>query len=298
MATEKVTVPGVTSPVTDAHVHVQPWGQLLPQAKSLLRAGRADLEEIDRLFRDPEAFLEHIEGQGIRRAALINYVAPEVMGFTEEVNDFISTFCKGRTDRLIPFGGVEPRRDKGQVADSMDRIVGDLGIRGIKLHPPHQLYAANAYSNGEVSGLATVYEKAQEAGIPVMIHTGTSVFPGARSRLGDPMAADDIAVDFRDLKIILAHGGRPIWMETCFFLVRRHPNVYLDISSLPPKRLLDYFPRLEKIASKVLFGTDWPAPGVEGIAKNLEEFRALPLGDEAKTEILSRAAESVFGPAA
>ena len=78
------------------------------------------------------------------------------------------------------------------------------------------------------------------------IHTGTSVFPGARSRLGDPMDVDDVAVDFPKLTILLAHGGRPLWMEAAFFLVRRHPNVYLELSGIPPSKLLEYFPRLRK----------------------------------------------------
>jgi len=57
------------------------------------------------------------------------------------------------------------------------------------------------------------------------------------------------------------HGGRPLWMDTAFFLLRRHPNVYLDISGIPPRTLLKYFPRLDEIASKTLFGTDWPGRG-------------------------------------
>lgn len=282
-------------PVTDAHVHVQPWEQWKPEALSLMKEGRADLQEIRRIFQDPQAFLDHLQEQGVQRAALINYVAPEVTGFTEEVNRFISEFTRGHTDRLIPFGGVDPRKEVDRVADGMDRILGELGIRGIKIHPPHQGYAANAYLQGEVPGLATIYEKAQEAGVPVMIHTGTSVFPGARSRLGDPLPADDVAVDFPDLKIILAHGGRPIWMPTAFFLARRHRNLYLDCSSIPPKRLLDYFPRLEEIASKVLFGSDWPGPGVRGIRHNLEAVADLSLSEAALTAILSGTAEEVFG---
>ena len=55
------------------------------------------------------------------------------------------------------------------------------------------------------------------------------------------MYLDDVAVDFPKMKILLAHGGRPLWMDTAFFLVRRHPNVYLDISGIPPKSLLAIF---------------------------------------------------------
>jgi predicted TIM-barrel fold metal-dependent hydrolase len=76
-------------------------------------------------------------------------------------------------------------------------------------------------------------------------------------------------------------------METAFFLVRRHPNVFLDISGIPPQTLLKYFPRLQEIASKTLFGTDWPGPGVPDIKKNLDDFRALSLPENAKQQILS-----------
>src|SRR5437016_4377517 len=131
-------------------------------------------------------------------------------------------------------------------------------------------------------------------GIAVMSHPGTSVFPGARNRYGDPIYVDDVAVDFPMLKILLAHGGRPLWMKTAFFLIRRHPNVYLDISGIPPKTLLQYFPRLEEIASKTLFGTDWPGPGVPDIKRNLDDFRSLPLTDAVKDQILSRTALEIW----
>ena len=127
-----------------------------------------------------------------------------------------------------------------------------------------------------------------------MVHTGTSIFPGARSKYGDPMYGDDVAVDFPNLKILLAHGGRPLWMDTAFFLVRRHRNVYLDISGIPPKGLLKYFPRLEEIADKTLFGTDWPGPGVPEIEKNLAEFRAMALNESAKQQILSKTALEIW----
>jgi hypothetical protein len=76
-------------------------------------------------------------------------------------------------------------------------------------------------------------------------------------------------------------------MNTAFFLLRRHKNIYLDISGIPPKSLLEYFPRLEEIADRTLFGTDFPSPGIPDIKKNLDQVRALPLKDETKTKILS-----------
>jgi hypothetical protein len=163
----------------------------------------------------------------------------------------------------------------------------------IKIHPPHQLLYPNDYLRG-VTELEIIYRAAEANGIPVMFHTGTSIFPGARNKFGDPIYLDDVAVDFPKMKILLAHGGRPLWMDTAFFLVRRHPNVYLDISGIPPKSLLRYFPRLAEIADKTLFGTDWPGPGVPDVGKNLAEFRNLGLANDIEQQILSKTALQIW----
>jgi predicted TIM-barrel fold metal-dependent hydrolase len=155
------------------------------------------------------------------------------------------------------------------------------------------LFYPNDYLNG-MKELELIYRIAETHGIPVMFHTGTSIFEGARNRFGDPIFIDDVAVDFPKLKIILAHGGRPLWMETAFFLVRRHPNVFLDISGIPPKSLLKYFPRLPEIAGKTLFGTDWPGPGVPEVKQNLDAFRSLPLREETQQQILSETALAIW----
>jgi predicted TIM-barrel fold metal-dependent hydrolase len=75
-------------------------------------------------------------------------------------------------------------------------------------------------------------------------------------------------------------------METAVFLVRRHPNVHLELSGIPPKKLLEYLPRLEEISKRCLWGTDFPSPGIGSMRKNVEDFLALPLSDDAKRRIL------------
>lgn len=280
--------------VTDAHVHVQPWRQFKPGALERMTAGRGDLDRIHRLFDDPAAFLGFLDEQGIDRAVLVNYVSPDIMGFTDEVNDFVGNFCRGHEDRLVAVGGVHPRLDPDP-AGALSHIVERHGIRVLKLHPPHQHFFVNAYRDGgSLPRLAALYERAQALGIPVMVHTGTSIFPEARNKYGDPMALDDVAVDFPGLTIIMAHGGRPLWMETCFFLLRRHANVHMDISGIPPRLLPRYFPRLAEVAHKTLFGTDWPSPGVESPGRNLEEFRALDLPPEIQQAILGGTAERLL----
>jgi predicted TIM-barrel fold metal-dependent hydrolase len=187
---------------------------------------------------------------------------------------------------------VHPRFTEN-VAEEALKLV-DKGVKAFKVHPPHQQFEANAYL-GPMPHLAELYQVAMDADLPVTIHTGTSIFPGARSRLGNPMDVDDVAVDFPKLKILLAHGGRPLWMDEAFFVVRRHPNVFLEVSGIPPQRLLEWFPRLEEIASKTVWGTDWPSPGVPSMRQNVDQFLALALKDETKTAILSGNANRIFG---
>jgi len=279
----------LTSPVIDIHVHMQPWETMKPEVLDRMKAGHSDFDELLALTRDPQAFLRRLDDAGIERAGIINYTSPDLMGLKESCNKFAVEFCGEDPRRLLAFGSVHPRFTTDPEGD-VQRLV-DSGIRALKIHPPHQLVAPNAYRDaaggaGPFPALAGIYRRAQALGIPVTIHTGTSVFPGARSVLGDPMCIDDVAVDFPDLTILLAHSGRPLWGDACFFLARRHPNVFLELSGIPPHRLLHMFPRLEKMAHKALFGTDWPGPGVPDQKKNIAAFRALPLTEEAQAAIL------------
>jgi predicted TIM-barrel fold metal-dependent hydrolase len=280
--------------VVDAHIHIQPWSQFRPEALRKMAERRVDLDLIKSLCADPDAFLKFLDAEGVDRAVLVNYVAPEVIGFTDEVNAFIGSYCRGREDRLVPVGGVHPRTAKDPAGD-LQRIVERFGVRVLKLHPPHQLFRVNAYRDGgDLPGLAALYERASMLRVPILVHTGTSIFPAARNKYGDPMDLDDVAVDFPDLTIVMAHGGRPLWMETCQFLLRRHANLFMDISGIPPKNLLQYFPRLADLAGKTMFGTDWPGPGVPGVGSNVEAFRALPLPEDARKAILSGTADRVY----
>jgi uncharacterized protein len=281
----------VPQPIIDLHVHIMPHAMMKPDAIELIRHGRTDFDEVEHYCHNPKDFLRYLDIINVERAGLINYVAPEIIGFTPAVNDWVANYCKIDPHRLIAFGGVHP----GSVPDAgaeVDRIT-KLGIRAIKIHPSHQALSPNAYVSGNRE-LAAIYERAQANGLPVMIHTGTSIFPGARNIHAQPIFCDEVAVDYPDLVIILAHGGRPLWMNEAFFLVRRHKDMYMDISGIPPQKLLEYFPRIEEIAGKVLWGTDWPSPGVNEMKINVEKFQALPIREEVKRKILYDNAAQLF----
>ena len=279
-------------PVTDCHIHVMPWWEMKPAVFEVMVRGRTDLDELQKIMKSPTHLLRRLDADGIDRAVLVNYPSPDLMGFTHGVNDYVAQYCAAAPDRLVPMGGVHPRFAEDAAAEV--RRAAEIGVRALKLHPCHMAVEPNAYLYG-LEALRAIYEEAQRLKLPMMIHTGTSIFPGARSRAGEPMPVDDVAVDFPDLTLILAHGGRPLWMDQAFFLVRRFPQVYMDVSGIPPKAILRYFPRLAEVADKVLYGSDWPSPGVASMAKNVADFRALGLPQGALTKMLDTNARKIFG---
>jgi len=279
--------------ITDFHIHIQPWRQMKPAVAETMRLGKEKhFEYLIALMEDPKLLLRTMDEQGIARVGMVNYPSPNIMGFDDSTNDFAVEYAAADPKRLLPYGGVDPVTTK-DAAGSVKRLFAN-GTRVLKLHPPHQAFAANDYTRG-LAMLGEIYKTAEDLGMPVLVHTGTSIFPGARNKFAHPMLVEDVAIDFPKMKIVLCHAGRPLWMNEAVFLARRFPNVYLDISSIPPASVLDYLPRLEELAGKVLWGTDWPAPGVPSPAQNVAAFRALPLKEEAKEKILRTNAEKVFG---
>lgn len=279
--------------VIDAHAHIMPMRLIKPGPLAEWHKTYGDrVNEIRETLEDPKKLLAHLDREGIAKVVCINYIARDLFGFTDEVHDYVVELCKYAPDRLLPCGSVDPVYSNDLARDTQDLLY-RRKIRLLKVHGPHAGYAPDDYLRDK-PGLAKMYAIAEEAGVPVMFHTGTSIFPGARSKYGHPMAIDDIAVDFPKLKIIMAHGGRPLWMAEAFFLMRRHENVHMDISGIPPKLLLTYFPRIEEIAHKTMYGSDWPSPGIPGMRVNAEAVRQLPISDDSKRKILYDTADKLL----
>jgi predicted TIM-barrel fold metal-dependent hydrolase len=269
--------------ITDVHVHIQPWKQMKPAVMEAMRKGKEDhWDFLIAMMEDPKILLDIMDKSGIWRIGMVNYPSPDLMGFTLDTNTFAARYAEAAPERLMPYGGVHPRF-QGDMFGHVDELL-EMGIRCLKIHPSHMLFPANAYTMG-LETLADLYKRCEARGLPVMVHTGTSIFPGARNKYGNPMELDDVAIDFPDLQIIMAHGGRPLWMEEAFFILRRHRKMCLDVSGIPPLKLLEYFPRLEEIGDRVLWGTDWPSPGVKDLKVNLDQFRTLAMPDELKEKI-------------
>jgi hypothetical protein len=141
-------------------------------------------------------------------------------GRWQALNDMTAEYAAAYPDRLVGYAIVDP----GDVPASLrelERAADELGLRGIKLHPSMQVFYPND------AALSPIYAFAQDRNWPVLCHTGAS-----RSRYADkyshPLLLDEVAVRFPDLKLILAHTGRP-WYQDAGLLVRKHPNVYCDL---------------------------------------------------------------------
>lgn len=224
---------------------------------------------------------EYLKSQGVDYAVGLAEISPITTGIIG--NEEVIEICKQKK-RLIPGGNINPymvRNVKSEV-----KRLHKMGMRVIKLYPTYQYFYPNE------SFLYPLYESAQELEMPVMVHTGSSVFKGARIKYGDPIYLDDVAVDFPDLKILLVHGGRGFFYDRAFFLAKLHKNVYLEISGLPPENLLKYFPDLEKISDKVIFGSDFPSTG--NVKKNIDKIRNLPISVESKKKILGENAKKIL----
>src|SRR5439155_18008404 len=179
-----------------------------------MKRERPQFPQLLKMSEDPSALLTILDEAGVERACLINYVAPDVMGFLPTVNDYVLKYAKADRDRLIPFGSIHPAYTKDVKKEAKALVKAGLG--GFKVHPPHQLLFPND------PRLEPLYDVAEEAGVPVMIHTGTSTLPAAKSRYGDPISVDDGAVAHPDLQIRMAQGGRPLCLGTAFFIDRWH----------------------------------------------------------------------------
>ena len=199
-------------------------------------------------------------------------------------NEEIAELAHKHSDVAIPFASINPHRGEEGVR-AAKRLINDYGVKGFKFHPTVQEFFPNdplAYP---------LYEAIAEAKLPALFHTGqTGVGAGTRGggglrlKYSNPMHLDDVAADFPDMPIILAHPSFP-WQEEALSVATHKPQVYIDLSGWSPK----YFPPIlvqyanTLLKDKILFGSDYPVLHPE---KWVEEFDKLPIKPEVRTKIM------------
>lgn len=270
--------------VIDFHVHLANYEWLsLSTADWFQRMNPVSYTEFCERYKNPEFFVNFLKASQVDYAVIVAELCPITTGIC--TNEQVIEFCSGH-ESLIPFCSINPYMEN-RIDKKLEWLILNQGFKGLKLYPTYQHFYPND------PRLYPLYATAQELGIPIMFHTGSSVFKGARMKYGDPLFFDDLATDFPLLNILMVHGGRGFWYNKAYFLAKLHPNVYLEIAGLPPSRLLDYYPELEKVSDKVIFGSDWPSP--PDITPGIEVIRNLPLSETAKENILGNNAAKILG---
>jgi predicted TIM-barrel fold metal-dependent hydrolase len=208
-------------------------------------------------------------------------------------NEEIAELAHKHSDVAIPFASINPHRGKDGVA-AAKRLIKDYKVKGFKFHPSEQDFFPNdpiAYP---------LYEAIAEAKLPALFHTGqtgvgagTPGGGGIRLKYSNPMLLDDVAADFPDMPIVLAHPSFP-WQEEALSVATHKPQVYIDLSGWSPK----YFPPIlvqyanTLLKDKILFGSDYPVMTPE---RWMADFEKLPIKPEVRPLILKENAVKLLG---
>lgn len=251
------------------------------------------LDELSRAYYGRDAlrltlpdFVKELDESGVNKAVLLTvcWKNQPARPRNQAVADILCRY----PERLIGFATFDPNTSQEAVAD-IAHAVKELGFRGVKSVAPN---VEMFYNDPRCR---PIYEKVQELGIPILLHTGPA-FLRTKTRFGDSTTIDDVALEFPEMKIILAHMGMERYLDAHALLVR-HPNVYADLSfwplhpvyrSLIPWSLLE-----QTVAHKILLGSDFPVGQMPGEA--IQAVKTLPVSDKFKTQILGENAARLLG---
>ena len=233
--------------------------------------------------------------QPVSHAVVLAFAAPAV-GFVVP-NDYVAAYVSEHREKLIGFASVDPR-DADAPAE-LRHAIENLGLEGLKLGPIYQHFdplSERAFA---------VYEVAQELGLPVIWHQGTTFVRDAPLEWARPITLDAVARAFPRLRIVIAHLGHP-WMEEAMATIRKHPTLFSDISALE-SRPWQYYNGLVSaveygVQDKILFGTDYPfstvertLAGLRGINRLVEGTSLPKVPDEVIEAIIERPTLELLG---
>jgi uncharacterized protein len=215
------------------------------------------------------------------------------MGRARIPNEEVAAAAAANPDVLIPFASIDPHKGKLGVREAR-RLIEEDGVRGFKFHPNTQAFFPDDRD------FYPLYEVIAEAGLIALFHSGQTGIgagmpggAGVRLKYSNPMHVDDVAADFPELDIILAHPSFP-WQDEALAIAVHKPNVYIDLSGWSPK----YFPEIlvrytnSLLKEKVLFGSDFPLITPD---RWLADFAELPIKDEVRKLVLRENAVRLLG---
>ncbi len=212
-------------------------------------------------------------------------------------NDIASQVAESNPDKFIPFMSLHP--EQPDIDDEYDRAVGDLGCRGIKLALSYQV--VDPLSEAAFH----LFSRLEADGLPIVFHQGASVDSDARLAYAHPMVMDEVAIAFPKLNMVLAHTAHP-WFEECVTVVRKHPNMWTDVSGVTSRpwlgwKALRVFHEWA-VTEKMLLGSDWPLwtpqetiDGLRGVARFAKEHNLPPIPESEIEAIINRDSLELLG---
>jgi predicted TIM-barrel fold metal-dependent hydrolase len=225
---------------------------------------------------------------------LFAWDAETASGLPPLTNDFVASCVRAHPDIFFGFASVDPLKGDAAVRE-LERSVRELGLRGLKLHPP-----AQAFRPDDRAIAYPIFETAAALRVPVTVHTGTTGLgagmPGGGGlKLGSarPILLDAVAADFPELQIVMAHPAWP-WQDEQLAVALHKTNTWIDLSGWSPKRFSPELVRNLKgpLQDRVLFGTDYP------FLTHEQWFRAwetLDVSDVVTEKVFLRNAERLLG---
>lgn len=189
----------------------------------------------------------------------------------------IAELAAENNDIVIPFASIDPYKGKMGAREARD-LIENYGVKGFKFHNPIQ----NCHPGDPIAW--PLYEVIAEYGLPAIFHTGHSGMGtgmpgggGIKLKYGQPILFDDIAADFPQMKVVLAHPGWP-WTDESLSMALHKDNVFIDLSGWSPK----YFPKQliqyanTQLSHKMLFGSDFPLIRPEAWLKTAQDVGFKP----------------------
>jgi hypothetical protein len=269
------------SPLVAGDVHTHIWAEDHVSSEFM-----CDLERVwpagKEIRADVEAHAGHATGAA--RSVVLAFDARQ-SGFVVP-DEFVAEYVARDPLRLVGFCSVDPQREDAETR--LRRAVEDLGLRGLKLAPTYQGFDPLSLK------AFTFYEKVAALGLPVVWHQGTTFVRTAQMAYALPHQIDSVAIRFPEMRIVIAHLGHP-WIDECIAVIRKHPNVYADISALVG-RPIQFRAGLISAGeygcpNKLLFGSDFPFAHIDETVRQLRTW----LVDESSPAPLKDAIEGVLG---
>jgi len=275
-------------PVTDAHMHVPRLSTVSPAWLDWAVTYGKDSPWRTVFDTDgdpvPARLDALLEAEGVDTALLFAEYSPRATGI-QPIEDLLPIIAHNPA-RFRLVANVNPEVHNPAVREAARQL--SAGAVALKIHPVHGAFRPDARQ------LYDVYDLCAQRQIPVIVHTGPSIFPGSLPEAGDPRLMDKISTRFPGVQFVLAHGGRGGWYDDAATMALTRDNVWLDLAGLPPKRLPDYYRAfdLAGLAARWIFGTDWP--GVPGTKANVRAVAGLGLPGDVLDAVLHGNADRVY----